>query len=766
MPPPLPPVPPPETPEILKKPSLPSISTHNTTTATTTVDPEIGTPFAPPPAIPFSSAGGMATATTTITTAPPPLPKAPPNFSPEVPCKKPTVTTAVVPPEKPKRNSLTAENPFKPNTGSSPPVDFPHSITSTKSDDSFTNFGDSFKKPSANNNNIKINSGFETTTTDSDPFGSNHGGVSTAAGSSSDPFGEVNVSFGEQQSHSKNKSNLSGNTFDSFDFDRPSKSTNNTNNNSFNLMASPQASTTTRSNISGGFDFPASPEVEVSSVYSKKPSEFNFGTVPAKQQQQQQPVPVQPMVIDSLPPPPPQVIDEDPYEIHTNKPPPSVPYNPFSASINNTNKPKTPAAEEVTKKPKKEGDPFLDIIVPELSKEKEMKKAKEAENINRAKDPNAAVSLKDLAMKVNMKPPAVETPAFIQPTTATTSFQQQPPQAAPQPYPQQQQPTGFLSPGKPPVQNPFAPKQSSVPVVVPSSFAASEPFPSQADTFTKSSDPFSNHASNIDFGSNDPFGSSSVPLIASKAAAAAPPPVPVALPVDDFSVFEKPSKAAASSSQQPKQTMGLVPPQRPVSTATTTNTTTQQHKSVSFGKPAAATGRGGGGGKKVDLLSDDFEGFDAEPAHHTTAGGGFDDDPFASSYNPSDDPFASPSQPSSGHGAEGEEDQEDMFERFKIMYGQKDKDGGEGGKGDKKKSHDIYDAEFDDDDDLDLNIRSTTTDVPKGMTPGQLMAEGSTKELLDGEILARLSTRSLVTKDWNDIYYVIKKGVLFLYRTK
>jgi hypothetical protein len=32
-----------------------------------------------------------------------------------------------------------------------------------------------------------------------------------------------------------------------------------------------------------------------------------------------------------------------------------------------------------------------------------------------------------------------------------------------------------------------------------------------------------------------------------------------------------------------------------------------------------------------------------------------------------------------------------MFERFKIMYGQKDKDGGGGGgKGDKKKSHDIY----------------------------------------------------------------------------
>jgi hypothetical protein len=569
----------------------------------------------------------------------------------------------------------------------------------------------------------------------------------------------VNVSFGEQQSQSKNKSD----TFD-FDFDRPSKATNNNNYNNINVMASPQASTTTRSNMSGGFDFPASPEVEVSSIYSKKPSEFNFGTVPAKQQQQQQqPVPIQPRMIDSLPPPPPQMIDEDPYEIHTNKPPPSVPYNPFPASTNNTNKPKTPAAEEVTKKPKKEGDPFLDIIVPELSKEKEMKKAKEEENINRAKDPNAAVSLKDLAMKGNMKP-AVETPAFIQPTTATTSFQpqhQQPAQAAPQQYQQQQQPqsTGFLSPsGKPPVQNPFAPKQSSVPVVVPSSFAAPEPVPSQRDSFAKSSDPFS-HASNIDFGSNDPFGSSSVPLIASKAA---PPPVPVAPPVDDFSVFEKPSKpmTTASSSQQPKQTattMGLVPPQRPVSS--TTNT--QQHKSVGFGKSTTATG--GGQGRKVDLLSDDFDGFGAEPAH-TTAGGGFDDDPFASSYNPSEDPFASPSQPS-GHGAE-EEDQEDMFERFKIMYGQKDKDGGEGGKGDKKKSYDIYDAEFDEDDDLDLNIRSTTTEVPKGMTPGQLMVEGSTKELLDGEILARLSTRSLVTKDWNDIYYVIKKGVLFLYRTK
>ncbi len=37
---------------------------------------------------------------------------------------------------------------------------------------------------------------------------------------------------------------------------------------------------------------------------------------------------------------------------------------------------------------------------------------------------------------------------------------------------------------------------------------------------------------------------------------------------------------------------------------------------------------------------------------------------------------------------------------------------------------------------------------------------------MSGEILTRISAKSLITQEWKDAFYVIKKGVLYIYRTR
>eukprot|EP01037_Dinobryon_pediforme_P029137 gene29137-32671_t len=44
--------------------------------------------------------------------------------------------------------------------------------------------------------------------------------------------------------------------------------------------------------------------------------------------------------------------------------------------------------------------------------------------------------------------------------------------------------------------------------------------------------------------------------------------------------------------------------------------------------------------------------------------------------------------------------------------------------------------------------------------------KGEIQPVREGEILSRLSARTLINKDWHDTYYVIDRGILFLYRSR
>ena len=523
------------------------------------------------------------------------------------------------------------------------------------------------------------------------------------------------------------------------------------------------------------FSFPPVPKKPTSSV-----ADFNFPPVPPKAPPTAPapaapvppPVPAVPVAPEeppsSLPIPPPQ-IDDDPYEIHTNKPPPSLPVNPF------TNRPAALRQKEEPKKaPVSQGDPFEVLIAGVKPKKAEEK----------PKDPTANIPLKDLVAQQALASKPADPAPFVPPPVSVRAATTE----------------------KPRVQNPFAPKPAptspTAPVVapapVPAAPIAPAPGPAGFDPFSPSKDPFAAPSSAskaadpfaADF-SADPFAAPAAPLFPPSKPAHAP--AAPAVTADDFDIFEKPSKpvskpvsavpaapapaaaaAPALPASKPAATLPPPPRQAPAPVAVPAKPSTAQQPQQKK--------------KSVDLLDDPFDSAPAPAPAATVHDSTFDDmdpfdvstadDPFAPSH--AADPFASDNTKGKGKGkapSSSAAGHEDMFERFKIMYGVKDQHSDHESDLDHEhhdpvagKSHNIYDSDFEDE--LDKHeatmggAKSTTTELPAGVTAGQIMADGSTKELLDGEILTRLSTRSLLVKDWHDTYYVIKKGILFLYRTK
>eukprot|EP01036_Dinobryon_divergens_P028917 gene28917-37936_t len=204
----------------------------------------------------------------------------------------------------------------------------------------------------------------------------------------------------------------------------------------------------------------------------------------------------------------------------------------------------------------------------------------------------------------------------------------------------------------------------------------------------------------------DIFGSSNAVIAPSKAAK----PAPAALPVqDDFDVFSHHSSTALSASHAPSNKM----PVDDFDIFAHTTTTAPPPVANSFADdfdifshpvaPAAAV-------TSLQLLQQQQDSAFDDPFATATS------DPFAAV---SADPFESSYTPSAA--------------RKKLR---------------------------------EIRFRSTDGKGPPVIDKRGKTAYGGERNVREGDILSRLSARTLMTKDWHETYYVIDRGVLFLFRNK
>lgn len=491
----------------------------------------------------------------------------------------------------------------------------------------------------------------------------------------------------------------------------------------------------------------------------------------------------------SLPPPPPQV-DDDPYDLHINRPVP-VPQPPIAAAVPH---PRKSFTEDKKPQLKTAGDdPFSELVAPLKPSPPPgvsnpfAKPANPLDNLPL----NALLAAKQSSTVTVQAAPASSTPqVFVSAPVAVAAgapvrvaaadpfsapavpFAPPFASAAPEDFDLFDQPT--VPQATAPIAPPVAPP---VPVISPADFdifaAKAKPaaVPSKTAAVTVPVDPFAAHI--------DPFTS-------------AQPGAPI---VDDdaFDVFGLP-KPAQTQQKRPGHTLPVPPvPAKaavahkatPAPKATVPPPLETSQPIVPPVKRQAPTAAPTAAPPEPDFIFSPAD-------YRKTSSHSFDhvaDDPFASSVAPThtddlfDDPFAAPAN------ARDKEEIDDPLARLRQTYGlsaqhSDDEDEHHHDPGDV-----LHDA-FDDFDDFTFDqahhggrtaarpagdFSRPTKQTASGRSTGSAVTSKSADNatsgradedgvLAQGEILSRLSTKAMLTRDWHDTYYAIINDRLYVFR--